>query len=332
MIKENLINNEILVHLNQCVEDQLSLLKPVEDSWQPSDFLPDLASDDWYDQVIDLRHAASHLSDELLVVLVGNIVTEEALPSYQTWLNRLNGLKDDTGASDTPWGHWARGWTAEENRHGEVLSRYLYLSGRVNMRSFEITTQHLIKNGFDVKSGSDPLRSLVYASFQERATKISHANTGKLSGQYGDKTLSRICSVIASDEARHEEAYKRFFKKMIEIVPEMAIMAFADMMKIKISMPALLMTDGIDLKLFDQFAAVAQRSQIYTIYDYADIIKHLVQYWDIEAITHLSGEFAEAQDYLCQLSDYYLARAERIDQILLKLSPKPFEWIFGRSL
>jgi len=91
------------------------------------------------------------LSDEILVVLVGDTVTEEALPSYQTMINRHAGLMDETGASNDPWARWTRGWTAEENRHGELLNRYLYLSGRVNMRAVEITTQHLIRNGFDPK-------------------------------------------------------------------------------------------------------------------------------------------------------------------------------------
>jgi acyl-[acyl-carrier-protein] desaturase len=42
-----------------------------------------------------------------------------------------------------------RQWTGEENRHGDLLNKYLYLSGRVNMRG-EMTTQHLINDGFDI--------------------------------------------------------------------------------------------------------------------------------------------------------------------------------------
>jgi len=38
-------------------------------------------------------------------------------------------LQDETGASDDPWSKWTRQWTAEENRHGIVLNKYLYLSG-----------------------------------------------------------------------------------------------------------------------------------------------------------------------------------------------------------
>jgi acyl-[acyl-carrier-protein] desaturase len=34
-----------------------------------------------------------------------------------------------------------------KNRHGDLLNKYLYLSGRVNMREVEMTTQHLISDG-----------------------------------------------------------------------------------------------------------------------------------------------------------------------------------------
>jgi acyl-[acyl-carrier-protein] desaturase len=106
-----------------------------------------------------LRRSAAGLSDEVLVVLVGDTITEEALPSYQTMINRFEGLSDQTGESDYSWARWTRGWTAEENRHGQLLSTYLYLSGRVDMRAVEVTTQHLIRNGFDPNAASDPYKA-----------------------------------------------------------------------------------------------------------------------------------------------------------------------------
>ena len=36
--------------------------------------------------------------------------------------------------TQTPWGIWTRAWTAEENRHGDLMNKYAYLSGRVDMR------------------------------------------------------------------------------------------------------------------------------------------------------------------------------------------------------
>lgn len=57
------------------------------------------------------------------------MVTEEALPTYMSMLNTLDGVRDETGASQTPWAVWTREWTAEENRHGDVMNRYMYLTG-----------------------------------------------------------------------------------------------------------------------------------------------------------------------------------------------------------
>ncbi len=57
------------------------------------------------------------------------MITEEALPTYMTMLNTLDGVRDETGASDTPWANWTRAWTAEENRHGDVMNKYMYLTG-----------------------------------------------------------------------------------------------------------------------------------------------------------------------------------------------------------
>ena len=324
--------NDVIVDLERLAEEQLPLLKSVKDSWQPSDFLPDMTDKNWHEQIDDLRKEAAGLSDEALVILVGNIVTEEALPSYQTWLNRSEILKDQTGASMTPWALWTRGWTAEENRHGELLSRYLYLCGRVNMRSFEISTHYLIKNGFNPMSDNNPYRSIVYVAFQERATKISHANTGQLAEKCGEPTLSKICAAVAGDEARHEEAYKRFFRRIVELDPSHAVIAFAVMMKQRIGMPARLMSDGIAKDLFSQFAAVAQRAEAYTFRDYAEILKHLVDFWGIASIPGLFGEAAKAQEYLCRLPDQYLAKSARIQQTISNLPHEPFEWIFGRRI
>ena len=127
----------------------LPLLKPVEQLWQPQDFIPDPAQpfDAFSEQVRELRDRTAELPDEYLVVLVGDMITEDALPTYQTMINTLDGVRDGTGASASPWAKWTRSWTAEENHHGDLLRTYLYLSGRVDMRMIERTMQYLISAG-----------------------------------------------------------------------------------------------------------------------------------------------------------------------------------------
>jgi len=320
---------EVVKSMESFVEENLSsLLKPINENWQPSDFLPDLRAENWQEQIIEFRRRAKALTDEILVVLVGDMVTEEALPSYQTWLNRFEGINDPTGDSESPWAKWSRGWTAEENRHGDLLNKYLFLTGRVDMRAVETTVQHLINNGFNTNSGNDPYLGFIYTSFQERATKISHRNVGILAKKSGDEHLHKICGLIAGDEARHEKAYKLFMEKIFELDPANAVLAFAKMMKNKVTMPASLMTDGKDSDLFSKFSNVAQRIGVYTAKDYADIIAALVKEWEIETLKGLSDAAAKAQDYLCTLSERYHKLSER-----LKISGNAkFSWIFDREI
>ena len=167
------------------VGENLSLLAPVDQAWQPTDYLPDLTAEDWAEQVARFRASARDLSDELLVVLVGNMVTEEALPNYAVRLEQI--AHDPTGTGDDPWARWLRGWTAEENRHGDLLNAYLRLTGRVDMRSVERTVHHLIRNGFNVGSDGGDYAGLIYAAFQERATRVTHGNVGRLAAAQGDE-------------------------------------------------------------------------------------------------------------------------------------------------
>ena len=279
---------------------------------------------------------AATVPDELLVVLIGDMVTEEALPTYQTLLNTFEGCDDPTGTTDSAWARWSRGWTSEENRHGDLLNKYLYLGGRCDMRSIEVTIQHLITSGFNPGAEKDPYRGFVYTSFQERATKISHGNVGKLAKVSGDKNLQRICAKIAGDEGRHEKAYQAFSSEILKRDPNGLLAVFGDMMRGQIVMPAELMTDGKDEELYENFANVAQRLGVYTAIDYAEIIGHLVKTWDLENLEGLSSEGEKERDYLCRLPGRYTKLAERSMNKAKKATDdevptKSFNWIYGRK-
>jgi len=313
------------------------LLETGNKSWQPQDFVPDLTKESWVDDVKEFRAMASTIPDDVMVVLVGDMVTEEALPTYQTLLNTFEGCDDPTGTTLSPWAKWSRGWTSEENRHGDLLNRYLYLSGRCDMRAIEVTIQHLITNGFNPGAQKDPYRGFVYTSFQERATKVSHSNVGKLARDHGEKNLARICAMIAGDEARHEKAYQIFVTEILKRDPDGLLHIFGDMMRGQIVMPAEHMTDGMDQKLYENFSNVAQRLGVYTALDYADIIEHLVHHWDLEHLTGLSSEGEKEREYLCKLPTRYRKLAERSMNKAKKAAedaPIPsktaFSWIQGR--
>jgi len=312
------------------------LLETGEKSWQPQDYLPDLSKEGWLEETNELREMAATVPDDVLVVLIGDMVTEEALPTYQTLLNTFEGCDDPSGTSSSAWARWSRGWTSEENRHGDLLNKYLYLGGRCDMRSIEVTIQHLITSGFNPGAEMDPYRGFVYTSFQERATKISHGNVGKLARNIGDKNLSKICAIIAGDEGRHEKAYQTFVEEIIKRDPNGLLKVFGDMMRSQIVMPAELMTDGKDVNLYENFSNVAQRLGVYTALDYADIINHLVKTWDLENLEGLSSEGEQERDFLCKLPTRYKKLAERSMNKAKKISEDEvplhsFNWIYGRQ-
>jgi len=331
---------EVMDQIEGFVQEQIDkgMLLNVDKAWQPSDYLPDGSQDTetFFDEVRELRKESESIPDEVLVVLVGDMITEEALPTYLTLLNTLEGTDDPSGAIDTAWGRWSRQWTAEENRHGDLLNRYLYLTGRCDMRAIETTIMHLIGSGFDPDTRSDPYRGFIYTSFQERATKISHGNVGKLAASHGSPALARICAKIAGDEARHEKAYQSFVQEVMRFDPDGALISYAEMMRNQIVMPAELMTDGNNPNLFADFQRVATDLNVYTASDYTEILEFLNQRWKIEEITGLSPEGQEAQEYVCKLPERFRKLAARAERSAKKKAPEEplkskWSWLHDRE-
>ncbi|KAI3457335.1 hypothetical protein Pfo_013998 [Paulownia fortunei] len=314
----------------------LPLLKPVDKCWQPSEFLPDSGkpTKDFMDEVRALRDRAIGLPDEYFIVLVGDMITEEALPTYQIMMNTFDGVRDQTGASPSPWATWIRSWTAEENRHGDLLKTYLYLSGRVDMFMIERTVQYLIGAGTDTGLENNPYLGFVYTSFQERATFVSHGNTARLAKEGGDPVLASICGTIAADEKRHEKAYVRIVEKLLEIDPNETTLAIGNMMRKKIIMPAHLMYDGRDPRLFEHFSFVAHQLGVYTTDDYADILEFLIRRWRLEKLEGLKGDGRCEQEFVCSLAPRIRKLQERADDRAKKVGPLrlKFRWIFNREV
>ena len=319
---------ELLDSLSSVVGEHLGLLAPIEKAWQPTDFLPDFGAEDWQEQIARFREPAQQLSDEVLVVLVGDMVTEEALPNYAISLNLL--ARDSLGDAPDPWAKWMRGWTAEENRHGDLLNAFLRLTGRVDMRAVELTVQHLIARGFNPRTDPDPYAGLIYTSFQERATMVSHANVGKLAQKDGDANLAKICAKIAGDESRHAAFYTRMMGEVMARDAEGGVLVFRDMLRRIIAMPGRHMYDGESPDLFDRFAGVAQRLGVYTVHDYAEIVQFLVNTWKIPTLS-LSGKAAKAQDFLCKQPERLVSLAERVAEDMKAHSATPFSWIHNRT-
>lgn len=80
-------------------------LIPVDTIWQPTDFLPNSQSENFYEEVKELREIAKDLPYDFWVTLVGDTITEEALPTYESWLMDVEGV-DQVEANG--WSKWVR--------------------------------------------------------------------------------------------------------------------------------------------------------------------------------------------------------------------------------
>ncbi len=298
-------------------------LVPVEKTWQPTDLLPNSQDENFFEEVKELRELAKELPYDFWVVLVGDTITEEALPTYESWLMEVEGVDQQEGNG---WSKWIRHWTGEENRHGDTLSKYLYLSGRVDMKEVERTTQHLLNDGIDIGTQQDPYKNFVYTSFQELATNISHNRVSILAKDYSNKGLAKMCKMIAGDEMRHFTAYSEFVKEIFVLDPSEMMIAFRDMMKHKILMPAhYLRESGNKIgTAFEEFSNTAQRLGVYTAQDYVDILQRLLKRWDIPNVSGLNDDGERARDFVMNLP----ARLERIGKrMVLPEESYKFKWV-----
>jgi len=298
-------------------------LIPADKIWQPTDFLPNSQGDNFFEEVRQLRGEAKELGYDFWVVLVGDTITEEALPTYESWLMDVEGVDQH---ANNGWAKWVKHWSAEENRHGDVLNKYLYLAGRVNMKEIEKTTQHLIADGFDAGTDRDPYKNFVYTSFQELATNISHKRVGQLAKKSGSKMLSKMCNVIAGDEMRHHLAYREFVKIILDYDPNEMLIAFAQMMRQKIVMPAQFVREAGEPigSAFENFSNAAQRLGVYTALDYVDILERLNQYWEIDKLRELNDQGEKSRDYLMKLPE----RLRRIStRMATPVDQHIFKWV-----
>lgn len=319
----------IRLEVMQAIEPQVDslvdqYLPSIDKMWQPADILPDSQQETFFEEIRELQELAKELGEDFWTVLIGDTVTEEALPTYEAWLMDVEGVSQQEGGNG--WARWVRAWTAEENRHGDILNKYLYLSGRVNMREVEVSTQHLLNDGFDIGTSQDPYRNFIYTSFQELATNVSHRRVAALAKKCNNRTLAKICGVVASDEARHARAYKDFVSRIMAIDPSGMMLAFEDMMRKKIVMPAHFLREsgGRIGELFEHFSHAAQRLGVYTSEDYVDILRSLLKDWRIDQVRELNDQAEQARDYLMALPDRLTRISKRIK--IPEASPK-VKWL-----
>jgi acyl-[acyl-carrier-protein] desaturase len=119
--------------------------------------------------------------------------------------------------------------------------------------------------------------------------------------------------------------------RVLELDPAGGIRAFRSMLRGLIAMPGRFMDDGRDPDLFDHFAIIAQRINVYTVRDDVSIIDHLVKAWN-SAGRSVTGGAARAQDEVCRQAERYERMADRTAVALRRQKPVAFRWLRDRKV
>ena len=278
---ETLAKVEVLADLETVVHELMQQHEAKRILWFPSELLSPAPDTDPDHYIQELRQRARGISMPGRVALALNLLTEEGLPHFHRLLAAYLG-------GDTFWSKWNNLWTAEEDRHGAVLHDYARESDLLNNPVLEKMQFEYLKAGFEPAWDKDPYRVFVYTTLQERATQVSHANTGKLSGEY-EPLIGEVLANVAKEEARHYTFYRTIFKEVLARDPDRALLSAAEIMP-SIDMP------GVSMPHFREMADVIRRAGIYGPRDYLRIVQEQIRFWAIETLTGLNEMGKRAQE------------------------------------
>jgi acyl-[acyl-carrier-protein] desaturase len=313
--RETLSKVEVIADLEPVVGELMAVHEAKRVLWFPSEILAPAPGEDPDKHVADLRERARGISEPARVALALNMLTEEGLPHF----HRLLAVHLDENAY---WSKWTNLWTAEEDRHGAILHDYTHDARVLDKLVVERMQFDYLRAGFEPEWDRDPYRVFVYTSLQERATQVSHANTGKLASET-EPTIGLVLEKVAQEEARHYTFYRTIFKEVLKRDPNRALHS-ASLVMPAIDMP------GVKMPNFREFADVVRRAGIYGPRDYLKIVEEQIRFWGIATLTGLNDVGRAAQEKIMGIP----ARLERIADVMEKKTrPKTFsfEVVFNRE-
>jgi acyl-[acyl-carrier-protein] desaturase len=306
---------EVLKDLEPRVRELMDRHEQKRELWYPSDLIdpqPDTCPDTHY---AALRKRAEGIPDHARAALAVNLLTEEGLPHFHRLLAVYLG-------DDSHWRVWNNLWTAEEDRHGQVLHDYARVTRLLQQRKLEEMQFEYLKAGFHPTWDRDPYRVFAYTTVQERATQHSHAETGRVVGEY-EPSLAVILGYVAKEEARHYTFYRTVFEEILARDPDQALHS-ASFILPSIDMP------GHSMPGFRDFADVIRRAGIYGPRDYLRIVQEQIRYWRIEKLTGLGELGRKAQEKIMAIPDR-LRRVAEIIETRSRAKTFSFEVVFNRE-
>jgi acyl-[acyl-carrier-protein] desaturase len=221
-------------------------------------------------------------------------MTEDNLPSYHREIAMNFGL-------DGPWGQWVNRWTAEENRHGIALRDYLVVTRAVDPVELEKLRIEVVNRGFspgqnqqvrDDLFAESLFDSVIYVTFQELATRISHRNTGKACNE---NIADQLLAKISADENLHMIFYRDVSEAGFEAAPNQAMKSLHKILR-NFQMP------GFQVPEFRRKAVFIAVGGVYDIRIHLDeVVMPVLKKWRIFEREDFTGEAAELRDDLALL-------------------------------
>jgi acyl-[acyl-carrier-protein] desaturase len=227
-----------------------------------------------------------------------NLLTEDNLPSYHHEIATLFGR-------DGAWGTWVHQWTAEEARHSLVMRDYLLASRAVDPVALERARMTHMTNGFVSDNRHSPLHTVAYVAFQELATRISHRNAGRASG---DPVCDRMLAQVANDENLHMVFYRNLLAASLEIAPDQAMRAIADVIE-GFRMP------GHGMPGFERAAVKIALGGVYNLrIHHDDVLQPVLRHLKVLDTSGLGPEGVKAQQELGAFLGELDGQARRFDE------------------
>jgi acyl-[acyl-carrier-protein] desaturase len=278
------IQSRLIRDLEPIVAVELERHLAIQKNWYPHEYVPWSEGRDFAGPLNGDAWEAkdSRLSSVAQDSLILNLLTEDNLPSYHTEITLSMGR-------DGAWGNWIERWTAEEGRHAIVIRDYLMATRGVDPYELEDLRMAHMSLGYQTPYENDMLHTIAYVSFQELATRISHRNTGKISD---DPIAEAMMQRIALDENLHMIFYRNTLKAALDLEPNAAMRAIADVVT-NFDMP------GANMPGFGRKAVQIALAGIYDMQQHLEeVIAPVLRAWDVFERNDLSGDGLVARDEL----------------------------------
>jgi acyl-[acyl-carrier-protein] desaturase len=301
---------EVLGAMEAFVKKQIEQHLSRRKLWMPNELSPADAGSEDEALITRMRELAKGIPAAVLVALALNLLTEEGLPHFHRLIAQNFG-------PDNAWAEWNYIWTAEEDRHGCAIRDYVRDARLYNMTALEQLQYQYLEAGFDPEWEQDPYRLLAYTSLQERATQVSHSNTGRQAGNY-EPRLQRVLAHISGDESRHYAFYRGAFGEILNHDPNQALQSLQKV-TLGFSMP------GHTVAGFSELSDVITRANIFGPRQYQEIVEELLDHWKIGALTGLNAAGEEARDKLMKVPSRLSRVADYADA---KRSKKSYKFDF----